>query len=113
MKPGFKHKINWNKYEPKATRPIASNQYFDILIEPSFQGVNRVFVLTFNASNSRIGHSRYFLPTGKIKDYHVMIDGRKFFDQPIKNDIKTNENIRKFGTGQALDYKTGCLLDYS
>ena len=42
-----------------------------------------------------------------------MIDGRNFFDQPIKNDIKTYENIRKITTGQQDDYKTSCLLDYN
>ena len=40
-----------------------------------------------------------------------MIDGRNFFDQPIKNDIKTYENIRKIATGQGDDYTTDCLLD--
>ena len=41
-----------------------------------------------------------------------MIDGRKFFDQPIKSDLKTYCNIRKIATGQGDDYTTGCLLDY-
>ena len=41
-----------------------------------------------------------------------MIDGKNFFDQPINNDYKTYENIRKIATGQAGDYTTGCLLDY-
>ena len=42
-----------------------------------------------------------------------MIDGRKFFDQTTKNDIRTYENIRKSATGQEDDYRTGCLLDYN
>ena len=42
-----------------------------------------------------------------------MIDGRNLFDQPIKNDLKTYDNIRKIVTGQGDDYTTGCLLDYS
>ena len=42
-----------------------------------------------------------------------MIDGRNFFDQPVKNNKLTYENIRKIDTGQGDDYKTGCLLDYS
>ena len=42
-----------------------------------------------------------------------MIDGKSFFDQPIKNDIKTYETIRKVFTCQGDDYTTGCLLDYS
>ena len=42
-----------------------------------------------------------------------MIDGKNFFDQPVKNDKVTYENIRKIATGQGDDYTTGCLLDYS
>ena len=42
-----------------------------------------------------------------------MIDGRNFFDQPIKNDIKTYKNIQKVTTGQGDDYTTGHLLDYN
>ena len=49
----------------------------------------------------------------KIKDYNVMIDGRIFFDQPIKNDLRTYDNIRKMAIGQGDDYTTGCYLDYS
>ena len=41
-----------------------------------------------------------------------MIDGRNFFDQPIKSMIKTYENIRKIATGQGGAYTNGCLLDY-
>ena len=41
-----------------------------------------------------------------------MIDGKSFFDQPINNDLKTYENIRKIATGQGDDYTTSCLLDY-
>ena len=47
-----------------------------------------------------------------MKDYNVMIDGRKFFDQPINSMNKTYENIRKIATGKGDDYTTGCLLDY-
>ena len=41
-----------------------------------------------------------------------MIDGRNFFDQPIKNDLKIYDNVRKIAKGQGDDYTTGCLLDY-
>ena len=110
LKSGFKHTVNWNKYEPKTTAQNALNQYFDFLIEQSFQGVKRLFVLTFNANDSRIGHSRYFLPTEKVEDYNVMIDRRDFFDQEIKNDVRTYENIRKIAAGQGDDYTPGFLL---
>ena len=85
LKSGFKCTINRNKYAPKTATQNDPSQYFDFLIEPSFQGVNRLFVLTFNANDSRLGHSRYFLLTEKVEDYNVIIDVRNFFDQPVKN----------------------------
>ena len=42
-----------------------------------------------------------------------MIDGQNFFDQTIRNHLKTYDNIRKIPTGQGDDYTTGCLLDYN
>ena len=42
-----------------------------------------------------------------------MIDGKNFFDQPIKNNKVTYENVWKIATGQGDDYITGCLLDYA
>ena len=48
----------------------------------------------------------------ETEDYNVMINGRNFLDLPIKNDLKTYDNIRKIATGQGDDYTTGCLLDY-
>ena len=48
----------------------------------------------------------------EIKDYNVVIDGRNLFDQLIKNNLKTYDNIRKIATGEGDDYTTGCLLDY-
>ena len=42
-----------------------------------------------------------------------MIDGKTFFDQPIKNDKVTYENIRNISIDQGDDYTTGCLLDYT
>ena len=54
---------------------------------------------------------QYFLPTVEVKDYNVMIDGKNIFDHPIKNDLRTYENIWKIATGQGDDYTTSCLLD--
>ena len=42
-----------------------------------------------------------------------MIDGKNFFDQPVKNDKITYENIRKISICQGDDYANGCLLDYT
>ena len=60
----------------------------------------------------RTSNKIYYLPNVEIKDYNVMIDGKNFFDQPVKNNKATYENIRKIATGQGDDYATGCLLDY-
>ena len=38
---------------------------------------------------------------------------KNVFDQPVKNNKVTYENIRKIATGQGDDYITGCLLDYN
>ena len=55
---------------------------------------------------------RHYLPTVEIKGYNVFINEENFFDQPIKNNKVTYENIRKIATGQGDDYTTDCLLDY-
>ena len=110
LKSGFKRTINWNKYESNI-KTFAQNRYLNHLINPSFQGVNRLFVLSFENEDQRKSHSAYCLLNVEIKDYNVMIDGRNFFDQPIDNMAKTHEN-RKIATGQEDDYTTGCLLDY-
>ena len=81
---GFKRVINWNKYLSKPEL-LAQNPNLNHLIEPSFQGVNRLFVLAFENDNHRSSTRRYNLPTVEIKDYNIMINGENFFDQPIKN----------------------------
>ena len=111
LKSGFRRVINWNKYLSKPEL-LAQNPNLNHLVEPSFQGVNRLFVLAFENDNHRISTNRYYLPIVQIKDYNIMINGENFFDQSIKNNKVTYENIRKFATGQGDDYTTGCLLDY-
>ena len=109
---GFKRVINWNKYLSKSEL-LAQNPNLNHLIEPSFQGVNRLFFLAFENDEDRTDHEKSYLPTIEIKDYNIVINGENFFDQPIKNNKVTYENIRKIATGQGDDYTTGCLLDYS
>ena len=82
------------------------------LVEPSFQGVNRLFVLAFKNDAQRTSNKRCYLPKVEITDYNVMIDGKSVFDQPVKNDKVKYENIRKIATGQGDDYTTGSLLDF-
>ena len=56
---------------------------------------------------------KYFLPRGEIKNYNVLIDGRKLYDQPINDLIKQYDEVRKVSAGQGDDYTTGCLLNYA
>ena len=76
--------------------------------------------MTFKHADGRESHKQNYLPTVEIKDCNVMIDGRHFFDQPMKNDLKTYDNIRKIATSQTdritqldvfLDYP--CFKNYN
>ena len=78
VKSGFKTIISWNKYE-SSVKTVAQNRYLNYLINPSFQEVNRFFVLSFENENDRTSHSTYYLPKVELKDYNVMIDGKIFF----------------------------------
>ena len=73
LKSGFKRVINWNKYLSKPEL-LAQNPNLNHLVEPSFQGVNRLFVLAFENDDHRISTKRYNLPTVEIKDYNTMIN---------------------------------------
>ena len=88
LKSGFRRTINWNNYQPRVSTKV-SNAYLDFLINSSFQGVNRLFVLLFENKKDRTVHTKYYLPTVEIKNYNVMIKGRNFFDQPVKNNLIT------------------------
>ena len=70
-------------------------------------------MLAFEDDAQRTSNKRYYIPNVEIKDYNVMIDGKNIFNQPIKNNKITYENIRKTAIGHGDDYTTGCLLDYT
>ena len=57
---------------------LAQKRYSNYLIDASFQEVNSLFVSLFENDEIRTRHTRYFLPTVKIKDYNVMIHGKTF-----------------------------------
>ena len=92
LKQGFKKAISWNKYLSKPVL-LRRNPNLNNLVEPGFQGVKRHFVLAFENDVQRTSNKRYYLPNIEIKDYNVMIDGKNVFDQSVKNDKVTYENI--------------------
>ena len=109
LKLGFKRTIKWNKYRSEMTNQTKNNN-LNYLIDPTFTKVNRLFVLSFENENDRTSFSKYYVPNVQIKDFNVLIDGKSFFDMPIKNEEETYEQIIEMGRNN--DYTTGNLLDY-
>ena len=87
LKSGFKHTFIWSKYQSRVSTPTR-NPYLDYLVDPSFQGVNRLFVSSFENNVHRKSHKRHFPLTIEIKGYN-MIDRRNFFNQPVKTYKRT------------------------
>ena len=81
-----------NKYRSELTNQTQNNN-LNYLIDPTFTKVNRLFVLSF-----------------KNEDFNMLIDGKSFFDMPIKNEEEAYEQIIEMGRGN--DYTASNLLDY-
>ena len=75
LKSGFKRVISWNKYLSKPEL-LAKNAQLNHFVEPSFHGINRLFVLAFENDTQRTSTKGYYLPNVQIKDYNIMIDGK-------------------------------------
>ena len=111
LKTGFKRTIKWNKYRSQITIQPQNNN-LNYLIDPTFTNVNRLFVLPFtrdNADDNRDSFSDYYLPNFEIKDFNVLINGKSFFDLPVKKEKEAYEEIIEMNKNN--DYTTGNLLD--
>ena len=62
----------------------AVNNNLNILIDPTFTNVNRLFVLAYQNADDRQSYSQFYLPRVMVKDFIVIIDKLAFFDLPIK-----------------------------
>ena len=119
LQDGFKRSIHWNKYKTEFKEDAEANPTYRLLLDPSFEGVNRLFVLAFNnvANDAnqveRDAYRKYYLPRVEIAAYNAIIDGRYFYDQPINYLIKKYDEIRTIATGKGDNYATRCLLDYA
>ena len=82
-KTSFERTIKRDKYQSQPNI-YTQNWHIKHLIDPSFQGVNRLFVLSFENDEHQRSSKQYFFSTIEIKGYNVMIDGKNFFDQPVK-----------------------------
>ena len=113
LKTGFKRTIKWNKHRPQMTVQ-SNNNNRNYLIDPTITNVNRLFVFSFmrnNVGNNKDSFSHYYLPNVKIKDFNVLIDGKSFFDLPVKNEEEAYEKIIDMSNNN--DYTTGNLLDFA
>ena len=114
---GFQRSIYWNKYKTKEINEDADANVFKYInLDPSFQGVNRLFVMAYNRANgqpTRNGRRKYYLPRIDLEKYNVIIDGRNFYDNPIESDIEKYRELKKVMIGKGEDYTTGSLLDFN
>ena len=84
-----------------------------INLDPSFQGVNRLFVMAYNRANgqpTRNGQRKY-LPRIYLEKYNVIIDGRNFYDNPIDSGIEKYRELTKVMIAKGEDNTTGSLFD--
>ena len=90
---GFQSSICWNEYKTKEQDEAGNaNATKYINLDPSFQGVNRLFLMAYSRVDdnqaTRDGQRKYYLPRIDLKKYNGIIDGRNFYDNPIKSDIE-------------------------
>ena len=109
LKLGFTREIIWNKYRSQITTEAINNN-LNILIDPTFTNVNRLFVLAYQMADDRQSFSQFYLPRVMVKDFNVIIDKLAFFDLPIKTKEEAYEKIIDICRNN--EYTTGNLLDY-
>ena len=109
LKSGFKREIIWNKYRSQMTTEAVNNN-LNILIDPTFTNVNRLFVLAYQNADDRQSFYQLYLPNVMVKDYNVIIEKLAFFDLPIKTEEEAYEKIIDISRNN--EYTTGNLLDY-
>ena len=126
MKLGFKRTVNWNKYQSKGiiqTQIIYLIQVCRERIDFLFYHLKMVHSEQYTQHCTKneeilngkvyfLRSARSFLPTAEIKVYNVMIDEKSIFDQPVKIDTITYENIQNVAIFQGDGYTAGYLLDY-
>ena len=102
---GFRRQIYWNEYKVIPSKIYAANENIRILIDPSWEGINRLLVVAYlnDATSPANSYRKYLLPRIKIENYNIENDGRNVYDQPINGSIKQYDEIRKISAGQGDD----------
>ena len=113
----FQRSIYWNEYKTKEINEDADDNVFKYMnLDPSFQGVNRLFVMAYNRANgqpTRNGQRKYYLPRIDLEKYNAIIDGRNLYDNPIESDIEKYRELKKVMIGKGEDNTTGSLFDFN
>ena len=109
LKTGFTRTIKWQKYTSEMPNPTEIHN-LNYLIDPTFSKVNIFFVLSFKNDQDRTSFTKFYTLKVEMKDFNVLIDGKGFFDVPIKNKEETYEKVIEISKNN--DHKTGNLLDY-
>ena len=109
LKSGFTREIEWNKYRSQMTTEAINNN-LNILRDPTFTNVNRLFVLAYQNADDRHSFSQFYLPRVMVKDFNVIIDKLAFFDLPIKTEEEAYE--KNIDISRNNEYTTSNLLDY-
>ena len=117
LKAGFKRTIKWNKYRSQISIQNNNNN-LNYLIDPTFTNVKRLFVLSFerieenNVKKDYIDfYLHYYVPKVQIKDFNVLIHGKRFFDLSVKNEEEAYKKIIDMCNNN--DYIIGNLLDFA
>ena len=111
LKSGFKRTVRWNTYMSYISNQ-AKNSNLSYLIDPTFEKVNRLFVLSFENEDDRRSYYKYYVPNVEIKNYNVLIDGNPFFELPVKNIEETYEKILQISDDNGY-FTKGNLLDFN
>ena len=118
---GFKRSIYWNGYkviDNKVVKIATNNEekYITELLDSSWQGVKRLFVLVYNNKEgdnevSVDSFKKYFLPRFKITILKLMVE--IFMVSQLMTQLNNMMKSEKISTGQGDDYSIGCLLDFA
>ena len=88
----------------------AINNNLNLLVDPTFTNVNRLFVLAYQTADDRHSYSKFYLPRVMVKDFNVITAKLAFFDLPIKTEEEAYE--KNIDVSRNNEYTTGNLLDY-
>ena len=118
-----KRSVFWNEYYKGKIETITQaqndNNFKRILLDNSFQGVNRLFSIGFNDIDGNANQVRrdddrnFFFTRTEIRNYNVLIGGRNFYDQPVDDELRKYDGVRNIMIRRGEDYETESLLDYN